>query len=201
MMENAVSIVDARQISDLAVANFAAWLDDEETARHRKFVRRERQRQFVIGRALLRHELGKLLGVSARSIKLTERPASAPILAWPRVDRIGLSISHSGPWVACAVSASTPVGLDIEVIDPTRDVAALAQQAFSVREVALLASRPNGTRLRDFYEMWCTHEARIKLGLDVHHSYVLPHPDVAAVLCSVHPLITVPELAPASLPH
>jgi 4'-phosphopantetheinyl transferase len=110
------------------------------------------------------------------------------------------SLSHSGDWVACAVSASTGLGLDIEVIDPARDVMALAGQAFSAGQSAWLAARPISTRARDFYEMWCELEARIKLKAAVHHTCVLSHPTVAAVLCTAGPLGAAPELIPVSLP-
>jgi 4'-phosphopantetheinyl transferase len=193
-MESAVWIVDGRELDDLWLASHTAWLDDPDAARWSRFVRGERQRQFLIGRVLLKQELGKLLGVPPPEIKLTSQPGSGPALVWPEAGSIALSVSHSGPWVACAASSVTALGLDIETIDAARDVVALAEQAFGEPESQRLAARPDATRLRDFYTMWCEHEARIKLGLDNCYVYVLRHPDVAAILCAKDPLRTAPEL-------
>jgi 4'-phosphopantetheinyl transferase len=189
-----VWLVDGRGVDDAGLSAFLPWLSEGEVARYDAFVRRERQRQFVLGRVLLRRALGELLGVPARTIELTEQPGKAPRLAWPRCDSAGLSLSHSGPWVACAVSADTALGLDIEVIDSSRDLVALAGQAFGADQNAWLAARPDSCRVRDFYQLWSTQEARIKLGAEAAHTCIMQHPHFAAVLCSAQPLAGEPEL-------
>jgi 4'-phosphopantetheinyl transferase len=197
--ESAVWIVDANEVSDTWLSDHVAWLDDSETARWSKFVRRERRRQFLIGRMLLKQELGKLLGVPPREVSLSAQAGSGPVLVWPQAGSIALSVSHSGRWVACAASSVTALGLDIETIDPARDVIALAEQAFGIAEATWLAARPDSTRVEDFYVRWCEHEARIKLGLDDYHRYILRHPGIAAVLCTKEPLRTAPELVQVTL--
>jgi len=140
------------------------WLNDDERLRHGRFVRAERRRQFVASRVLLRMALGELLGVAARKIALIERPGNAPALAFPQRPGPWLSISHSGQWVACAVSLVGAVGLDIERIDPTRDVLAIAEQVFGSEQAGQLAAMVTGKRVDEFYRMWCRYEAHIKLG-------------------------------------
>lgn len=199
MTDNAVWIVDAREVDDAWLSGHVAWLDEPDAVRFSRFVRRERQRQFLIGRVLLKQELGRMLGVPPREISLSAEAGKAPELASPQGAPIALSVSHSGPWVACAASSFTPIGLDIETIDPARDVIALAEQAFGPDEAAWLAARPDSTRTLEFYEKWCEHEARIKLGLDHCHKHVLRHHEVAAVLCTRDPLRTAPALVPVTL--
>lgn len=199
MTDSAAWIVDAREVDDAWLAAHVAWLDEADVVRYSRFVRRERQRQFLVGRVLLKQQLGRMLGVAPGSISLTAAAGKGPELVSPHAGPISLSVSHSGPWVACAASRSTALGLDIEIIDPARDVLALAEQAFGPAEAAWLASRPDATRVQDFYEQWCEHEARIKLGLDHCHKYVLHHAAVAAVLCTKDPLATAPELVPVTL--
>jgi 4'-phosphopantetheinyl transferase len=199
MTHSAAWIVDAREVDDAWLSAHGGWLDAPDAVRFSRFVRRERQRQFLIGRVLLKQELGRMLGVAPRAISLSAQAGKGPELAWPQGGPISLSVSHSGPWVACAASQSTALGLDIEVIDPARDVLALAEQAFGPAEAAWLAARPDASRVPDFYEKWCEHEARIKLGLDHCHTYVLRHPGVAAVLCTRDALAITPQLMPATL--
>jgi len=157
-------MIDAGAYQPGMLAPYHAWLGQEEQARCERFVRSERQRQFIVGRALLRSMLGRLLDIAPQAVTLIEQPGKAPALDRAMTTPIGLSISHSGPWVACAVSAKTAVGLDIERIDPARDVLALAEQAFGTDDVAILRACEPAMQHAAFYRMWCAHEACIKLG-------------------------------------
>lgn len=195
----ALRMVDTRAASDAGLDAWLPWLGEGELARYRRFVRRERRDQFVAGRVLLRQMLGQLLGRDPRSFAFEERAGQAPLLR-AAAGVAGLSISHSGPWVACAVSAHTRVGLDIEQLDPGRDIAALAAQAFDPQQQAWLAARPAHTRVRDFYRMWSEHEARIKLGAPAAQCTTLAHEAVSVVLCSAQALSAAPALEIGPLP-
>jgi len=177
-----VWLVDAGALSGAALDRYADWLGASERERCARFVRAERRRQFIVGRALLRLALGRLLGVAPRSIALRERPGNAPALASPALENIGLSISHSGPWVACAASTICALGLDIERIDARRDVLALAQQALGPQALAELQALEGEARLHAFYRMWCLHEAGIKLGGPGAAQYVFEQPGLAIAL-------------------
>ncbi len=189
-----VWLTDARAIDDAALTGFTDWLSPAEALRLGAFVRPLRQRQFLIGHVLLRQALGQLLGCPAAQVRLVERPGAAPQLEWPDSAGVGLSISHSGPWVACAVSATSLLGLDIEVVDPARDLAALAEQAFDGAEQGWWESRPAATRTKDFYDVWCAREARIKLHAEPGGCVHLSHDELAIALCSEQPLTARLEL-------
>jgi 4'-phosphopantetheinyl transferase len=201
-------LLDSRSIGDGALADFLGLLGPSEMARYRHFVRRERARQFVLGRALARALLGRLLGVPAGEVRLEEQGGQAPRLGNPGGARMGFSISHSGAWVGCAASGSTALGFDIEAIDPARDIAALCAQAFDDQENAWLAARPEAGRVRDFYQLWSEKEALFKLGgpgaqgcaLNRPAIYrpALFHPELSIALCSEAPLASA-ELLPAAL--
>ncbi len=192
-----VWLTDAAALADDDLAGYAAWLSAGELRRHGGFTRRLRQRQFLIGRVMLRQALGRLLGVPGRAVALGERTGAAPRLDWPRNAAVGYSISHSGRWVACAASLDARIGLDIEVIDPARDLPALAEQAFDPAENTWWRARPAAGRTRDFYELWCAREARFKLepemgemGDCIH----LFHDELAVALCSSRQLAQPPRL-------
>jgi 4'-phosphopantetheinyl transferase len=186
-------LVDSAALPGAALEAGLRWLGEAERLRHARFVRAERSRQFVAGRVLLRMAIGALLGVAPRTVELLERPGNAPALAFPERPGLGLSISHSGPWVACAASLEAPLGLDIERIDPARDLVALAEQAFGAEAAAQLAALDEAARLHAFYRQWCRYEAHIKLGLDGAHDHCFELPGLALVLSSTRLL----EVRPA----
>ena len=194
-----VLLVDSSVLDDAALTPLLDWLGASELARYRQFARPQRRRQFLVGRVLLRQALAPLLGMSARAIALLEQRGAAPRLVLPAGAQAGFSISHSGPWVACAVSADTALGLDIEMFDAARDLTALAAQAFDAHTCAWLEARPPQERVGDFYRLWSAQEARIKLGVEGGHASVLDHPQLAIALCSAAPLSMPARLVVANL--
>ena len=66
-----------------------------------------------------------------------------------------ISISHTGSFVAAAVSAIGPVGIDIERRDRSRDVVSLATAAFGRAEAAEVAVEGATA----FYRIWTLREA------------------------------------------
>ena len=195
-------MVDADAVADADLLRFRDWLSAGELARYQRFVRAQRLRQFVVGRVLLRKALGRLLNVEAREIQLEEQVGKAPLLVSPVVKggMPGFSIAHSGRWVACAVSAQTSLGLDIEMRDAGRDLAALAAQAFDARGMARWEGLPEARRVDGFYRMWSEKEARFKLGGGAGGHYVaVPHDELSVVICSESPLDEAPRMEVVSL--
>jgi 4'-phosphopantetheinyl transferase len=190
----AIVLLDCSALDDTALAPFEAWLGPSERQRLDRFVRRERRRQFVAGRALLRQMLAPLLHLPPGSIALCERAGMAPLLVTPAPASLHFSLSHSGPWVSCALSETTPVGLDIERLDTRRDLAALAQHAFDADQQRWLAAQPPPARLAAFYALWCETEARFKLGQAAAGTHHLHHPGLAIALCSAQILVQAPTL-------
>jgi 4'-phosphopantetheinyl transferase len=195
-----VWIVDAEALTEAQLQRYLAWLTPSEISRHQRFVRALRQRQFIVGRVLLRAALGRLLGVTPQEVKLEEQPGKAPKLTAPPVrgKPPGFSIAHSGRWVACAVSAQAALGLDIEMRDASRDLTALAAQAFEVDEMAHWAriqKLPEPERVDGFYRLWSEKEARFKLNQPGGgHCQLLPHAELSVVLCSDRQLLRVPPI-------
>jgi 4'-phosphopantetheinyl transferase len=199
-------MVDADAVTDADLQRYRGWLTASEMARHQRFVRAHRQRQFIVGRVLLRAALARLLAVPLLDIRLEEQVGKAPRLAAPVLKGAapGFSIAHSGRWVACAVSAQTALGLDIELRDATRDLPALAAQAFDSSEMARWARIQNlasDERVDGFYRLWSEKEASFKLGVaGGGHCVALPHAELSVVLCSEQPLVRPPQIEMVRLP-
>ncbi len=192
-------LADARALDDEILAGFVAWLGPGEHARYQAFARPLRRRQFLIGRILARQALGRLTGRAADSLCLLEQAGAAPVLAGQHPLPPRFSISHSGPWVGCAASAQGPVGLDIEVIDPGRDVGALAEQAFDAAEYACWMREPPAQRVPAFYRLWTEKEARFKLQAESGECVHMLHGDLAVAVCQDRPFAAPPRLELRSL--
>jgi 4'-phosphopantetheinyl transferase len=198
-----VWLLDCSKLDAAGLAPFEAWLGESERARLLRFVRPERRRQFVAGRALLRQLLAPAMQLAPAQVALIERAGNAPLLSLG-VGHIPphpqfFSLSHSGPWVACAFSTSTSLGLDIERLDASRDFAALAAHAFDQPRQAWLAAQPAFERMSAFYRLWCGAEARFKLGQAAAAEVHLPHAELAITLCTAATLTSPPQLRLASL--
>lgn len=155
---------------------FANRLSASERSRCARFARRERQRQFLLGRALLRVAVARLTGLSPDAFDVIERAGDAPRITVPagRCSIPYFSLSHSGEWIGCAISSNARLGLDIEAVDPARDILAASQIGFHAEEHAWLLRQPDSTRLSAFYELWCSREALYKLqsGLEIQRHFL-----------------------------
>lgn len=145
------------------IASFTSYLSMAELQRYQQLVRLERQRQFVMGRMLLRFALSQLLNISFKALTFLEQFGQAPKLVFPDLASLGMSISHSGSWVACAVSVDTLLGIDIESINKERNILALAEHVFNDEELACLYDMKEPNRASYFYQLWCQKEAHYKL--------------------------------------
>lgn len=118
------------------------------------------QRQRLMVRVLLRALLSRHHPTPAALWRILRAPDGAPHLAIddPARPVPFISLSHSGDMVACAVSATGPIGIDIERIRPDRPVAALAGSAFGPRETAAVEAAGSDA----FYRIWTLREALAK---------------------------------------
>lgn len=77
----------------------------------------------------------------------------------PAVDGIEFNVSHSGDYVFTAISPS-PIGVDIEAIDPQFDYPPLLNKHFSIEEQSFITSGKN--KQLNFYVLWTRKEAILK---------------------------------------
>jgi len=157
-------LLDGDLVHEDDLAFFKEQLGASEACRCECFGRRERQRQFVLGRALLRLAISDLTGLSPHSIGVVERFDSAPQLIFPESEcSANFSLSHSRNWITCVVSADAMVGVDIEVNDPGRALIASSELAFHPSDHLWLSGQSEAVRVSAFYQMWSTREALFKL--------------------------------------
>lgn len=118
----------------------------------------KRRAEFLAGRLLLRRLLAATLGGDVRAWSLTSSEDGPPLV--PADAGVKLALSHSGSWVAAAVS-DRPVGLDLETPGRPR-VAGLAEGVCAPEELQRLQALDPDAREAAFREMWTLKEAWLK---------------------------------------
>ncbi|HVD87034.1 MAG TPA: 4'-phosphopantetheinyl transferase superfamily protein [Solirubrobacterales bacterium] len=138
----------------------ASMLPPDERERARRMRAPRARDRWVAARWALRRVLGLYLDRDPADVRLSLAEHGKPELAGERSLRFNLS--HTGPRALVAVALDREVGVDIEAVDPERDVAGLARFAFSPEEAAALQAVPAPRRPAAFHRAWVRKEAIAK---------------------------------------
>lgn len=134
-------------------------LSDSELLRLKSTRSKNKQREFLLSRALMRQALSHQFQLPESHWRFTEKPYSLPDIE-PLPPGWHLSLSHSKGLICFAI-ASTPVGIDIEYADKKRDFIELAKAVMTKEEIARLHNSSE-QQPDTFYRIWCTKEAYYK---------------------------------------
>jgi 4'-phosphopantetheinyl transferase len=134
-------------------------LPAEERERATAIVRGEASRRWVAARWALRRVLGEYLGVAPTAIELELGEHGKPRLRGGEGPEF--SLSHSQGLALVAV-AERPLGIDVEALQPGRNVVAVAERALPEEDAAAVRAADAATRQVVFYAAWTRHEARFK---------------------------------------
>jgi len=134
-------------------------LSDSELQRLKSTRNINKQREFLLSRALMRQALSHHFQLPQSHWRFTEKPNSLPDIE-PLPPGCYLSLSHSKGLICFAIS-STPVGIDIEYAGKNRDFCELAQTVMTREEIVRLDK--SGEQEADmFYRIWSAKEAYYK---------------------------------------
>lgn len=117
--------------------------------------------RWVASRWALRTLLSRYLDEDPAAIALASGEHGKPALA-EAPERLAFNLSHSGDLAIVAVAAGREVGVDVEAIDPARDLVALARRGLDADSAASVRAAAPAQRARVFYEAWARHEALVK---------------------------------------
>lgn len=136
----------------------ASILSRDELERAERFRFAHHRERFVRCRLLLRELVAEKTGESPASIVFRYGPHGKPEL-----DALHFNVSHSANVAVIALSDEHPVGIDVESIDGTKDVAPLARTAFSREERTAFDALSRDEQVAAFYRGWTRKEAYMKL--------------------------------------
>lgn len=137
------------------------WLSQAERARLDAIAAPARRAAFLAGRWRLRALLAQAHGGDPPADWALTAPDDGPPALVRNAPALHLSISHSGDRVAVAFGPA-PLGVDIEVPQPRRDTARLAQAVCTDDEQSELQVLPPAEAEARFYVAWTLKEAWLK---------------------------------------
>jgi 4'-phosphopantetheinyl transferase len=135
-------------------------LADDERMRADRFRFGHLRESFVIAHGVLRHLLGRYLGVRPSELRFTYGSKGKPAV----ISESGLefNMSHSGRMALVAMTRRRPIGVDIEEIRPLSGMSKIAESFFGPEEASEIFSLPEAERELAFFSCWTRKEAYIK---------------------------------------
>lgn len=116
------------------------------------------QARALITRAWVRQTLSRYAQESPRDWSFSDGRHGKPELQDPSRP-LCFNLSHSGVWLACAVTLDAAVGVDVQRCEEGRDVMRLARRYFDAQELASLQGLSGRQQTNHFYELWSLKEA------------------------------------------
>lgn len=155
-----ICLADLAAIAAEAIQYGDDWLTQQERERFEAMRSLRRRQQFIAGHWLARRLAAQASVTAAGDWLLATDERGAPRLRHRQVAATDLhaSLSHSGEWVACAIS-DRPIGIDLECDMRSRDLERLAAEVFPEAQWRSLRDLPEAGRRRGFYEQWTLREA------------------------------------------
>lgn len=165
--------------SSETLALAGALLSLEEAARARRFRLEKDRAACIVGRAVLRTLIARYTGMPPRAIVFEYGLTGKPRLADGH--DLHFNIAHSGALALYGFARHCRLGVDIEYVCETPDLAAIADRFLNAGERGDLASISGPAKTRAFYDCWTRKEALLKAtgagisaGLDTFRVSLLP---------------------------
>ncbi|MFL5832748.1 MAG: 4'-phosphopantetheinyl transferase family protein [Solirubrobacterales bacterium] len=143
--------------------------------------------RWVGARWALRGVLGLYLDEEPESVAIALDRDGKPRLE-EAPERLRFNLSHSGGIALIALGVEHQVGVDVEEVEPNRDLLALAERALGPADVEAVRSAPPAERAEEFHQRWARHEARLKcLGVGIFRDAPPPEATVTTKDIEVAP--------------
>lgn len=149
-------------LSDTDLALAWQWLDPSERERARRYRFEPDRRRFVAGRGQLRTLLGRYLAVSPGALSFSYNTYGKPRLARSGAEGLHFNVAHAADRALFALCRVSPIGIDLECIQPAVDLSNLAQIYFAPEERAALQTLDSETQIQAFFRFWSCKEAYVK---------------------------------------
>ena len=146
---------EIRRLTDL--------LDASERDRAVRLVDKALSGQFIAGHGRLRQILARYLGQRPARLEFIYGTYGKPQLTGSAAGQISFNLAHSGAWGLLAVTASSPLGVDIERVDADFSWQGVAARYFPAPEHRHVLKMSPARRRRGFYRCWVRREAVMKM--------------------------------------
>ncbi len=144
-------------------AAYRALLNEDERARHERFLFEPKRDEFLVTRALVRTTLSRYADVEPRAWTFRANAWGRPEIDAPAEQaRLRFNVSNTFGMVALLVADDREVGCDVEDVDRKGATIAIADRFFSEREVQDLHQVPEAGQRARFFDYWTLKESYIK---------------------------------------
>jgi len=146
--------------SAASLAACEATLSDAERARAARFGTSALRERYVMGRGALRRILGAEIGTSAGKVPIVRGLRGRPQLAG--ATNVDFNVSHTEAVAIVGLVRNARVGVDVERLDRTINVAGIARKFLTPIERSELAALPADEARRRVLTLWTCKEAMSK---------------------------------------
>lgn len=148
-------------VSDAAtLKKLTALLSPIEQQRTQQTLMELPRQTYITSHAALRMILGRQLQQVPSSLDIVSDTDGKPGIK--NMKGLQFNLSHTRDYALLGVSEQCRVGIDIELIKPSRDIMAIAKRFFSESEYRWLTACDDEQRHALFYQLWCHKEAYLK---------------------------------------
>ena len=119
------------------------------------------RRRFIRSHAACRSLLARYAGIPAEQLEFVQTQTGKPSLREPTA--LKFNMSHSGGWMALAISRNREIGVDLEMHTGQLDWLQIAKNFFLAEEVNQIRAFPGmEQQMLGFYRVWTMKEAYLK---------------------------------------
>ena len=149
---------------------YNALLDANECARLSRYRFEQERHTFLISHALVRVALSQFVDIPPCAWRFRKGCNGRPEIDNEYPPPLRFSLSHTSDLVACVVTRTYELGVDVEIVQDFADVLAIAERFFAPAEASALRPLPIEKQIDRFYSTWTLKEAYAKargLGLSL----------------------------------
>ncbi len=186
MLQNSIHVwvTDIEKVTDPYLLDvYRSILSQEEMERYERLNSEKDKESFLVSHAMVRSVLSNYEEIAPKDLQFKTSENGKPQVYCEKGERLLLeyNMSHSGKYAVMVVTNEIVCGIDVEKIDPERDILGIAKNFFSSSEMIDLQSVAKSELAHRFYTYWTLKEALIKakgetigsalsnISFDLHH--------------------------------
>ena len=142
---------------------YVSWLDEQERSRYNRFHFPQHRHEYLVAHALLRSSLSRYSDCAPAAWRFARNTYGRPeVTTECGQPPLRFNLSHTTGLVACAITRSADVGIDVELMTRAGDLAAIADLSCTPDELAALQQLSGTAWSQRFFSLWTLKEAYVK---------------------------------------